>query len=215
MTKEILNQLFELHQMSDNETQYQGKSVTAYCDPWTFRAGDDVEWRASSHKKTAGVLEVVRLECGDPTRSGPGFSECIVSDLEAIPITLDEQAVIPGSYAHAALRGVSEEMFRIGFWFQPTLLTRDGPICWVESATDNIEIRVQKSLLVLELGGVRVQLRDILLERHRWYRLDLTLQLDKGIGTATVESPETRSPGRDLVQAGETTTQFQLSLIHI
>ena len=210
MTKEILNQLFELHQMSDNETQYQGKSVTAYCDPWTFRAGDDVEWRASSHKKTAGVLEVVRLECGDPTRSGPGFSECIVSDLEAIPITLDEQAVIPGSYAHAALRGVSEEMFRIGFWFQPTLLTRDGPICWVESATDNIEIRVQKSLLVLELGGVRVQLRDILLERHRWYRLDLTLQLDKGIGTATVESPETRSPGRDLVQAGETTTQFQI-----
>ena len=70
--------------MSDNETQYQGKSVTAYCDPWTFRAGDDVEWRASSHKKTAGVLEVVRLECGDPTRSGPGFSECIVSDLEAM-----------------------------------------------------------------------------------------------------------------------------------
>ena len=73
MTKEILNQLFELHQMSDNETQYQGKSVTAYCDPWTFRAGDDVEWRASSHKKTAGVLEVVRLEVVTPPEAAPAF----------------------------------------------------------------------------------------------------------------------------------------------
>ena len=204
MTRELLNQLFQLHQMPTSDRDLDPKLITAYCEPWSLRAGETIEWFGSSLQATTGQLDLVKLNCGDPTRSGPGFSEeeCEVVPSETIDLT--NQPVVPGSYAQAFVTtGQAESLLGASLWFQPTLLKRDGVILSLESEGSSIEIYNIGTSLMGRFGDVEHSLRKTSLERRRWYFITIDVSGEDGVVTVSVSSPRSASPGRDLLQQGE------------
>lgn len=211
VTRQILSQLFDLHQTSMSDTSPPAKLVTGYCEPLSVRAGEQVQWFGSSHAATNGVLDVVRLECGDPTRSGPGFLEHPLENHLAVDIELTEQPLIPGSFAETTLPADNPRRVALRFWFQPTLLKRDGVIASLRSTTGAIEIANRGEYLYAQVGSTELLLRDRSLERNRWYFLDLDFDLGEGRLTATVAAPRSPSPARDLLQAGEDSNEWDVA----
>ena len=204
MTRELLNQLFQLHQMPTSDRDLDPKLITAYCEPWSLRAGETIDWFGSSLQATSGQLDLVKLNCGDPTRSGPGFSE---EECEIVPsetIDLNNQPVVPGSYAQAFVTtGQAESLLGVSLWFQPTLLKRDGVILSLESEGSSIEIYNIGASLMGRFGDTEHSLRKTSLERRRWYFLTIDVSGEDGVVTVSVSSPRSASPGRDLLQQGE------------
>ena len=204
MTRELLNQLFQLHQMPTSDRDLDPKLITAYCEPWSLRAGETIDWFGSSLQATSGQLDLVKLNCGDPTRSGPGFSE---EEWEIVPsetIDLNNQPVVPGSYAQAFVTtGQAESLLGVSLWFQPTLLKRDGVILSLESEGSSIEIYNIGTSLMGRFGDTEHSLRNTSLERRRWYFLTIDVSGEDGVATVSVSSPRSASPGRDLLQQGE------------
>ena len=204
MTRELLNQLFQLHQMPTSDRDLDPKLITAYCEPWSLRAGETIDWFGSSLQATSGQLDLVKLNCGDPTRSGPGFSE---EECEIVPsetIDLNNQPVVPGSYAQAFVTtGQAESLLGVSLWFQPTLLKRDGVILSLESEGSSIEIYNIGTSLMGRFGDTEHSLRTTSLERRRWYFLAIDVSGEDGVVTVSVSSPRSASPGRDLLQQGE------------
>ena len=172
VTREILSHLFNLHQMPTGQEPTPQKLITGYCEPWSLRAGEEIEWFGSSHTPTSGVLEVVRLDCGDPTRSGPGFAEERVEEIGTLGLELVEQPLIPGSYAEARLQGAAASL-RVSLWFQPSLLKRDGVLVSLSSGTDVIEVLNRGDALTGRFSELEKRIRERPLERHRWYFLEL------------------------------------------
>ncbi len=204
MTRELLNQLFQLHQMPTSDRDLDPKLITAYCEPWSLRAGETIDWFGSSLQATSGQLDLVKLNCGDPTRSGPGFSE---EEWEIVPsetLDLNNQPVVPGSYAQAFVTtGQAESLLGVSLWFQPTLLKRDGVILSLESEGSSIEIYNIGTSLMGRFGDAEHSLRKTSLERRRWYFLTIDVSGEDGVATVSVSSPRSASPGRDLLQQGE------------
>jgi len=204
VTRELLNQLFQLHQMPTSDRDLDPKVITAYCEPWSLRAGETIDWFGSSLQATSGQLDLVKLNCGDPTRSGPGFSE---EECEIVPsetIALNNQPVVPGSYAQAFVTtGQAESLLGVSLWFQPTLLKRDGVILSLESEGSSIEIYNIGTSLMGRFGDTEHSLRKTSLERRRWYFLTIDVSGKDGVATVSVSSPRSASPGRDLLQQGE------------
>jgi len=200
---EILNQIFNLHQMPTNQDTEQSKSITGYCEPWSLRAGEEIEWFGSSHSLTEGQLTVVRLNCGDPTRSGPGFAEDLVEEIEPLPIKLSNQTLSPGSYAEALVPAEGSNRLEVSLWFQPTLLKRDGVIFSLAWGQSIVEVSNRGAELMGRIGGEPSVIRDRPLERWRWYFLHLSLDVERGTAAIEVSSPNTASPGRDILQSGE------------
>jgi len=204
VTRELLNQLFQLHQMPTSDRDLDPKLITAYCEPWSLRAGETIDWFGSSLQATSGQLDLVKLNCGDPTRSGPGFSE---EECEIVPsetIDLNNQPVVPGSYAQAFVTtGQAESLLGVSLWFQPTLLKRDGVILSLESEGSSIEIYNIGASLMGRFGDTEHSLRKTSLERRRWYFLTIDVSGEDGVVTVSVSSPRSASPGRDLLQQGE------------
>ena len=204
MTRELLNQLFQLHQMPTSDRDLDPKLITAYCEPWSLRAGETIDWFGSSLQATSGQLDLVKLNCGDPTRSGPGFSE---EEWEIVPsetLDLNNQPVVPGSYAQAFVTtGQAESLLGVSLWFQPTLLKRDGVILSLESEGSSIEIYNIGTSLMGRFGDTEHSLRNTSLERRRWYFLTIDVSGEDGVATVSVSSPRSASPGRDLLQQGE------------
>ena len=204
MTRELLNQLFELHQMPVSDHEPAPKLITGYCEPWSLRAGETIEWFGSSLQATTGDLDVVKLNCGDPTRSGPGFSEDECEIVPTISIDLINQPIVPGSYAEAlVLTGKPESFLTLSLWFQPTLLKRDAVIISLESEGSDIEVYNAGTSLLGRFGGVEHPLRKTPLERRRWYLLTIDIDGEGGVATVSVSSPGSASPARDLLQQGE------------
>ena len=185
------------------------KLITGYCEPWSLRAGEEIKWFGSSHIATSGVLEVVRLDCGDPTRSGPGFAEQQVKEIGSLAVDLVEQPLIPGSYAEARLPAVTGSL-EVSLWFQPTLLKRDGVLLSLSSGVDTIEVFNNGDTLMGSFGESEDRIRERPLERHRWYFLELNIDLHGLSVEVKVMSPETASPGRDLLQAGEDISKLEI-----
>jgi len=204
VTRELLNQLFQLHQMPTSDRDLDPKLITAYCEPWSLRAGETIDWFGSSLQATSGQLDLVKLNCGDPTRSGPGFSE---EEWEIVPsetLDLNNQPVVPGSYAQAFVTtGQAESLLGVSLWFQPTLLKRDGVILSLESEGSSIEIYNIGTSLMGRFGDAEHSLRKTSLERRRWYFLTIDVSGEDGVATVSVSSPRSASPGRDLLQQGE------------
>ena len=211
MTRELLNQIYELHQMPTNDRESELKLVTGYCEPWSLRAGETIEWFGSSLQPVTGQLDVVKLNCGDPTRSGPGFSEESCDLVDSISIDLHSQPLHPGSFGEARVEtSRAESSLTLSLWFQPTLLKRDGVIVSLESATSNIEVFNQGTSLVGRFGAEECLLRKAPLERRRWYLLSLTVDGSEGVATVNVSSVRSASPGRDLLQEGEETSKLDV-----
>ena len=190
--------------MPTSDRDLDPKLITAYCEPWSLRAGETIDWFGSSLQATSGQLDLVKLNCGDPTRSGPGFSE---EECEIVPsetIDLNNQPVVPGSYAQAFVTtGQAESLLGVSLWFQPTLLKRDGVILSLESEGSSIEIYNIGASLMGRFGDTEHSLRKTSLERRRWYFLTIDVSGEDGVATVSGSSPRSASPGRDLLQQGE------------
>ena len=213
VTGQILTQLFNLHQTPPDNQPGDAKQITGYCEPLSLRAGEQIQWFGSSHVPTSGRLDLVRLECGDPTRSGPGFSEHPLDSVSPLDIELVEQPLVPGSFAEAILPADDPKNVSVGFWFQPTLLKRDGVIASIRSDDGSIEILNKGDYLFGRFGGAEFRLRERPLERRRWYFLHLDIQLSDRRVTAKVTTQRSASPGRDLLQLGEDTKEFEIPAI--
>ena len=210
VTGQILTQLFELHQTPPQNLPGDSKQITGYCEPLSLRAGEQIQWFGSSHVPTSGQLDLVRLDCGDPTRSGPGFAEQPLESFSALDIELGEQPLVPGSFAETVLPAVDPKNVSVSFWFQPTLLKRDGVIASLHSKGAAIEILNKGEYLFGRFGATEFLLRERPLERRRWYFLRLDIELLRRRVTAVVTTPQSTSPGRDLLQMGQDTEQFEI-----
>ncbi len=62
------------------------KTITAYTEPLSLRAGGTIQLMASCLEPGPVELDLVRIICGDPTRTGPGFRERVVGS--ALPPTV-------------------------------------------------------------------------------------------------------------------------------
>ena len=55
------------------------KAITGYCEPWSLRAGEAITLFSSSHSPGPAKMSLVRINCGDPTSYGPGYSEAEIA----------------------------------------------------------------------------------------------------------------------------------------
>ena len=101
------------------------KQVTGYCEPWTLRAGESIRLMASSHQPGPANVDITRIVCGDPTRYGPGFDERPAPAAGHWSATLNEQPLVPGSYAVADVSALPAGGPLVGFrlWVMPTNVT--------------------------------------------------------------------------------------------
>ena len=185
-----------------------GKQVTAYCEPLSLRAGESIELFASSHTPGPAQLDLVRISCGDPTRSGPGFLEHEVASELPAHIGLSEQALVPGSHATVDLSGErAGVVVELALDFRPTLLERDGVIATIYAegpdGDDAPLARVATSDGHLEVASPAASSRsDLALALRRWYRLAVRVALADGFVEWDLRPHPTRSPARDLMAGG-------------
>ena len=189
--------------MPTNQDTDSTKLITGYCEPWSLRAGEEIEWFGSSHIPTSGTLGIVRLDCGDPTRTGPGFAEAQVEAIETQTVDLSSQRLLPGSYAEAIVSTPETKLLELSLWFQPTFLKRDGVLFSVSSGESFVEGGNSGTELVARFCEVEAVVRDRPLERHRWYFLSLKVDVQAGVAEIEISSPKSASPARDLLQSGQ------------
>ncbi len=183
--------------MDGNESS---KTITGYCNPLSLRAGETIRLMASSHRPGPAQLHLVRLICGDPTRSGPGFHEIdIPSDLPT-QVDLSEQRLSPGSYGEIDLSGLSvSHRVRVELHLLPTrpdlvqtilsLLTPDGPV---------LTLALSNGQLVARVGQTELSIRPRPLQKQRWYHVTVDAALTEGgTITGTLTPQDTRSPAQD------------------
>lgn len=191
----------------DNSDTAAGKQVTGYCDPWSLRAGESLQFFAASHTPGPAQLDLVRISCGDPTRSGPGFLEHeVASDLPS-EILLADQPLTPGSFATVDLHGLgATASLVLQFDVRPTLLERDGCLAAI-TADDPADSADPVVLAEVHTTGGHLHLRTPAGEDRatapmallRWYRVVVEIDLGAGRLSWTLMPRSTRSPGRDLV----------------
>lgn len=182
-----------------------GKQVTGYCEPWSLRAGESVTYYASSHTPGPATLDLVRISCGDPTRSGPGFLEHVVAADVPAEIQLDEQPLIPGSFAVATLDGWRAGVrVELALEFRPTLLGRDGCLVTLFTSADDADAGLELLRVSTEEGRLAVatprglSISETRLHLLRWYRLEATMDLAGGLVQWDLNPMPSRSPARDL-----------------
>ena len=181
------------------------KAITGYCEPLSLRAGEAIRCMASSHTSGPARLDLVRLICGDPTRSGPGFKEIEVpSDLPA-EVTLTEQRLQPGSYGEVDLAGFSvtrqTKLKMHVFATRPdqeqtlfSVVGESGPL---------LALTLSKRRLVAHIGRTELLLREQPLQAKRWYQVEILADLRGGIVTGTLTPQPSRSPGQDVFERFE------------
>jgi N,N-dimethylformamidase len=186
-----------------------GKQVTGYCEPLTLRAGEPVTLFASSHTDTEATLDLVRISCGDPTRSGPGYLEHeVASDLPA-GVVLDHQPLVPGSFATADLSGLRAGVsLQLRFTVRPTLLERDGCLASITADGDDgneapiVEVLQRDGRLVIATpAGEDTWAAPLRL--LRWYDVAIDVDLSAGSVGWRASTRPTRSPARDLMGVAE------------
>ncbi|MGH1493154.1 MAG: N,N-dimethylformamidase beta subunit family domain-containing protein [Acidimicrobiales bacterium] len=184
-----------------------GKIITGYCEPWSLRAGESISLMASSHLPCDAELSLVRLHCGDPTRSGPGFNEEAVlhPDLagggQPTTVALHEQPLRPGSYGNVDLDGLSvTEAIGLRFSLMVTRPAEPQTIATLIGDSLILQVNLENGLLRAKAGATDLALRPSALEANRWYEVELTCDLAAGTIVANATTRPSASPGRDLVQ---------------
>jgi N,N-dimethylformamidase len=181
--------------------EHPPKVVTGYCEPWSLRAGESVTLFAASHTPGPAELSLVRIDCGDPTRYGPGFAEEEIASKLPQRVTLADQPLEPGSYGTVDLAGLhASERVELSFGL---LLTRpDEPqtVAWLEADAGAVAIVVEDGMLCADVNGAVTALRPIELAARRWYQVALGIDLVAGTISASVTTQPSASPGRDLLE---------------
>ena len=190
------------------------KTITGYCEPLSLRAGESIRCMASSHTPGPARLDLVRIICGDPTRSGPGFKEIAVPSDLPTEVVLTEQRLQPGSYGEVDLSGFSitrQTKFRVHvFATRPdqdqtlfSVVGESGPM---------LVLTLSKRRLVTRIGRTELLLREQPLQAKRWYQVEIAADLRERVVTGTLTPQPSRSPGQDIFERfGPRTVSTSLS----
>lgn len=181
------------------------KTITGYCEPLSLRAGEAIRCMASSHTPGSARLDLVRIICGDPTRSGSGFKEIAVPSELPTEVMLTEQCLQPGSYGEVDLSGFSvtrQTQLKIHvFATRPeqnqtlfSVVGESGPL---------LVLRLSRGRLVTRIGKTELPLRDQPLQAKRWYQVEIAADLKDGTVTGTLTPQPSRSPGQDVFERFE------------
>jgi N,N-dimethylformamidase len=189
--------------MADQPDTPRDKTIVGYCEPLSMRAGERVTLFASSHVPGPATLDVVRILCGDPTRSGPGFDERVVDVALPAEVDLDEQPLRPGSWGELPLGAVPvTQRAVLGAHVMSTRPLLDQT-AWSILAGDGAVLAtfgVRDGRFVAAGDGAATPVRAEPVEPGRWYRVEATISADRaGVGVSVVAVPS-RSPARDLVE---------------
>ncbi len=178
------------------------KTITGYCEPLSLRAGEPILLMASSHQPGPAQLDLVRIICGDPTRSGPGFQEReVLSDLPA-EVMLHEQPLHPGSYGEIDLSGLSvTRSIQAKVHVLATRPDLDQTVLSVVGEVGPLlTLTISNSRLVAHIGQTDLSLRQQPVQARRWYHIEIDADLLEGTVTGTLAPQPTRSPGQDLFE---------------
>ncbi len=181
------------------------KTITGYCEPLSLRAGEAIRCMASSHTPGPARLDLVRIICGDPTRSGPGFKEIEVpSDLPA-EVVLTEQCLRPGSYGEVDLSGLSvTRQVKFAVHVFATRPDRDQTLFSVVGESGPLLVlRLSEKRLVTCVGKAELILCEQPLQAKRWYQVEIAADLKGGVVTGTFTPQPSRSPGQDVFERFE------------
>jgi N,N-dimethylformamidase len=177
----------------------RAKTIVGYCEPLSMRAGEPVTLFASSHVTGPAALDVVRIVCGDPTRTGPGYREEAVPT--ALPPTVDlaTQPIAPGSWGAIDVDVTGAASAALGADLRPSRpeLTQTALTILDASGSLVAALGVDGGRLVVTTPGGTEAVRPTPLEPRRWYRVELAIADDV---TVTVSSAPSRSPARDVVE---------------
>ncbi len=177
------------------------KTVVGYCEPWSVRAGETVTLRAAADRAGPGTLSLVRISCGDPTRSGPGYAERVVASDLASTIELQPQPLATGSFATVDLGELeAAESIDLRLSVMPTRPGDDQILATVAGSDGALQLVMVGGVPLLRSGGQEVALRDRPLTNRRWYDIEARVSLGSGTVNGWVGSSPTRSPGRDLLE---------------
>lgn len=184
-----------------SSADHEKKVVTAYCEPWSLRAGETVTLKASSHEPCHATLSLVRISCGDPTSAGPGYAERVVpSDLSAA-VELADQPLISGSYGLIDLSDLrATHAIQLHFSLLATRPKEDQTIVSITGALLELRVMIIDGRLIVRCGGTDLTLRSRPLANRRWYDIELRLNLDAGAINGWVGSNPSASPGRDVLE---------------
>ncbi len=187
------------------------KQITAYCEPWSLRAGDPITLFASSHTPGPTTLSLVRIHCGDPTSYGPGFDEEVVPSDLPTDLVLTEQEIRAGSSIIVDLHGVeASTSVALDLWFMATQPTEPQTVAWIETTKGSLVIAMIDGVVTADLMGQLTPLRSRPLEKGRWYHLGFEVDLSEGVATATVATNPSPSPGRDLMEPEPSPVTFRV-----
>lgn len=196
----------------------QTKTLTGYCEPLSLRAGEPVRLLASSHRPGPVRLDLVRIRCGDPTRSGPGFQEETVASGLPAEVALEEQPLRPGSYGEIDLAGLRvERRLRLSVHVFATRPEVDHCLLCIVPEGDAqtpalLKLVLSSGRLTVRLGETDVVLRRQTVQTKRWYHVALDLGFAAGPDAAgrlrgAVTPQPGRSPGRDAFERLEPSTR--------
>ncbi len=191
------------------------KTLISYCEPLSLRAGESIHLMASSHKPGPAQLDLVRIICGDPTRSGPGFQEAEIPSELPTEVMLHEQPLLPGSYGEIDLSGLSATRYiKVKVHLFATRPGLDQTLLSVVSnAGLMLALAMSNGHLIARVGETELSLREQPLQAKRWYQVEVDADLtDAGIVTGTLTPQPTRSPGQDVFERFEPhTARTQIS----
>ncbi|MEL6985189.1 MAG: hypothetical protein AAFO29_22345, partial [Actinomycetota bacterium] len=188
------------------------KALIGYCEPWSLRAGEPIELLASSSVHPQARLSLVRLHCGDPTRSGPGFHEEEVTGID-LPTTveLSDQPLRPGSFATVDLDGmVASERLVVEVWIWPTRPAEEATVAVVAGPAFGFQLMLVDGIPRARISGADLALRSRPLTGRRWYKIRTEVDLMAGTVSGSVTTPPSASPGRDLIEADEGTVRAKI-----
>jgi len=184
----------------------QTKTITGYCEPLSLRAAATVRLMAASHRPGPVMLDLVRIVCGDPTRTGPGFHEIEVSSTLPSTIDLAEQPLIQGSFGEIDLSGLTlNRRFELDVHVratQPAAEQTALSLAGRDTVGVGIALKIRARRFILVINETLVELSPVDIVATRWYRVRIEAEFgSEGSLKTEFASLETRSPGRDLLEA--------------
>lgn len=191
------------------------KTIVGYCEPLSLRAGESLRLMASSHRPGPARLDLVRIRCGDPTRSGPGFAEEVVPSALPAEVGLEEQPLRPGSYAAIDLSGLTvTRRLKLSLYVFATRPDQDQCLVCLVPEQDGaplLKLVTVHGRLTARVGATDLVLRQQPFQAKRWYRvtLDVTFGSESGARgrlRASLTPLPSRSPGADAFERLEPVT---------
>ncbi|MEM9565059.1 MAG: N,N-dimethylformamidase beta subunit family domain-containing protein [Actinomycetota bacterium] len=181
------------------------KTLTGYCEPWSLRAGEPIRLLASSSRPGQAELSLVRIRCGDPTRSGPGFLEEVVpSDDLPSAVELDDQPLRPGSFGTVGLAGLTlERRLVLDLWLCPTRPGDESTVASVTGDSFVFQLMLVDGVLRARAGGADLPLRSVPLTNRRWYHVRAEIDVPGRTVQGVVTTAPSASPGRDVIEVDD------------